>query len=70
MTAAQLKRLAELNACAYDFYRRSNPPAARRFREAAKAASPLARQLVAEEQRAAIRLGIEEVKAELTCGVS
>jgi hypothetical protein len=70
MTAARLKPLAEMNSDAYDFYRRSNPPAARRFKEAAEAASPLARQLAAEQQRAAIRLGIEEVKAELAAGVA
>ena len=65
MTAQQLRRLAEQAAYAHDFFRPANPAVARRFRDAAEAASALAVQLAEEEHLAALRLDVEKLKADL-----
>ena len=65
MTAQQLRRLAEQAAFAHDFFRPTNPAAARRFRDAAEAASALADQLAEQEHLASLRLDIEKLKADL-----
>ncbi len=65
MTAQQLQRLAEQAAYAHDFFRPTNPAAARRFRDASEAASALADQLAEQEHLAALRLDVERLKADL-----
>lgn len=65
MTARQLERLAELSANAEDFYRRSNPSAARRFHDAAVAASLLAKELERAEERSRLQVEVAELRQEV-----
>jgi hypothetical protein len=62
MTAQQLQRLAELSAFAHDFYRRSNPAAARRFQDTAHTATLLAGDLAKQEDRASVQRQITDLR--------
>ena len=65
MTAQQLERLSELAAFAHDFYRRTDPAAARRFQDAARTASLLAVDLAKQEERASLQVQITDLRAAL-----
>lgn len=65
MTARQLERLAELSATAEDFYRKSDPSAARRFRDAAVTASVLAKELARAEEQSRLQLEVAELRQEV-----
>jgi hypothetical protein len=64
VTAAQLHRLAEQAAAAHDFYRRTSPPTARLFKDAAITAQRLAAELARQEQHHAIQNNLDRIKAE------
>ena len=65
MTAQQLERLSELSPFAHDFYRRTNPAAARRFQDAARTASLLATDLAKQEERASLQTQMTDLRIAL-----
>jgi hypothetical protein len=64
MTAKQLEHLAELSAFAEDFYRRTNPAVARRFRDTAATATRLGKEMARAEERTRLQREVTQLRAE------
>ena len=64
MTAKQLAHLAELSAFAEDFYRKTNPAAARRFGDAAATATRLGDEMIDAEGQARLQQEVAQLHVE------
>lgn len=66
MTTKQLAYLAELSSFAEDFYRRTNPAAARRFRDAAATAVRLGADMARAEERVRLQQEVAQLRADIS----